>query len=293
MNRKLSQIYHSFKVRIVGSLFILVTLIVAFYFAGSIFLIVTGKSPTKEPRLSLSFADGAPRAGALTELILQFPASPESDSSPLIPGEDGRYIHVFVANDELVLFGHDHPDDYSFVAAETRGRKEFRMPILFPKAGWYSLAVVYDTARSPENVYVFDVAASDAQGAVPKRSAPRFDMRATKNFQDYLISLTTNPAPLKTCAPAQLEYRAEKDGVPVSEFERVDAGDAIIAAWDARLQKFVHTKGVGLRSDNGTRLAASLLFTTPGKYQIFSEFKHHGNIIPSSFFVNVEGKECN
>jgi hypothetical protein len=100
-----------------------------------------------------------------------------------------------------------------------------------------------------------------------------------------------------------LKYSIEKDGKPVSDLESYLAAPMHLAIIAADFRNFIHAHGEipGFSSvysvdhihgaDHngfGPVIEANVIFPVKGIYQIFSEIKHHGKVIVTSFMLTVE-----
>ena len=188
-------------------------------------------------------------------------------------------------------------DDYQKFTQDLIDNGELRMPILFPKAGVYSLAVKFLTNRNEQVIKLFAATVADEEGEFEAlRTPPKKDTRSTKNFNDYLITFSAEPGKMKACQTARLEYFIERRGRAVTDIEPLDSAALTIAAWSDDLNHFISAPAmpdetIPMPSTNPI-LAASVVFPKPGNYQIFSEFKHRGQIVPAVFSADVDGEPC-
>jgi len=301
MSRKLAREWHRTKAYLAGCFAIMTAIALAgfFFLSFVVALISTRDSALATPRTtqtsaitaSLEFLSNPVKAGELAQMRVRLNDVQGKPFGGLVPLY-GKYLHVFVTSDDFRLYGRDNPDNYPH-GADTASRGEFSMPILFPQAGAYSVAIRFRSASSQEITKLFSVAVADADGAmVSKNTARRPDERTKKTFANYEVALVLDPETPTPCRPTRISFNIKRDGRPVTSFEPLEPvvsaqrGTALaIAAWDEHLQEFLYTQASA--ESVSPMPTAELSFSKPGGYGIFSEFKDNGQIIPTSFFVPV------
>jgi hypothetical protein len=301
MSRKLSREWHRTRTYLAGCFAVMVALTLAGFFFLSFVaaLIGTRDSALATPRTtqtsaitaSLEFLSNPVKAGELAQMRVRLSDVQGKPFGGLVPLHS-KYLHVFVTSDDFRLYGRDNPDNYPH-GTDTASRGEFSMPILFPQAGTYSVAIRFRSASGQEITKLFSVAVADADGAmVSKSAARRPDERMKKIFANYEVALVLDPEIPTPCTPTRISFNIKKDGRPVTNLEPLEPvvsaqrGTALtIAAWDEHLQDFLYTQASA--NDIARMPTAELSFSRPGGYGIFSEFKDNGQIIPTSFFVPV------
>jgi hypothetical protein len=208
-----------------------------------------------------------------------------------------RILHVIVVSEDFTVFAHLHPEDFGAVTPEMIRDARFSVNYSFPKAGRYLIALdsaVHDRHFSKQ-IFI-DVAGE------PNMAAAVTDFSRAKKAGDYAIRLTV-PEHIKAGQETTLEYFIEKDGKPVADLEPYLAALMHLAVIKADLRNFIHAHGEAPGAPSahpaghihgtdlhgfGPLIEATIIFPVKGVYRVFSEIKHQGNVIVTSFTVNVE-----
>jgi hypothetical protein len=208
-----------------------------------------------------------------------------------------RILHVIIVNEDFTAFAHLHPEDFGAVTPKMIQDARFSVNYSFPKAGRYLIALdsaVHDLHFSKQ-LFI------DITGE-PKMSVTETDFSRAKKSGDYVIRFTV-PEHIKAGQGTTLGYYIEKDGKPVADLETYLAALMHLAVIKTDLTYFIHIHGEAPSSSSahpeghihGTALTgfgpvieATLTFPVQGMYQIFSEIKHQGKVIVTSFMLKVE-----
>jgi hypothetical protein len=208
-----------------------------------------------------------------------------------------RILHVIVVSQDFTVFAHLHPEDFGAVTPEMIRDARFSVNYSFPKAGRYLIALdsaVQDLHFSKQ--LFIDVAGE------PSMAVAVTDFSRTKKSGDYVIRLTV-PEHIKAGQETTLGYFIEKDGKPVADLEPYLAALMHLAVIKADLRNFIHAHGEapGFPSAHsaghihgtalhgfGPLIEATVIFPVKGVYRVFSEIKHQGKVIVTSFMVNIE-----
>jgi hypothetical protein len=208
-----------------------------------------------------------------------------------------RILHVIVVSEDFTVFAHLHPEDFGAVTPEMIQDARFSVNYSFPKAGRYLIALdsaVHDLHFSKQ-LFI------DVTGE-PNMAATGTDFSRVKKSGDYVIRLTV-PEHMKAGQGTTLGYFIEKDGKPVADLETYLAALMHLAVIKTDLTYFIHVHGEAPGSSSahpeghihgtalkgfGPVIEATVTFPVKGMYQIFSEIKHQGKVIVTSFMVNIE-----
>jgi hypothetical protein len=208
-----------------------------------------------------------------------------------------RILHVIIVSEDFTAFAHLHPEDFGAVNPEMIQGARFSVNYSFPKAGRYLIALdsaVHDLHFSKQ--LFMDITGE------PKMSVTETDFSRVKKFGDYVIRLTV-PEHMKAGQWTTLKYFVEKDGKPVADLETYLAALMHLAVIKTDLRYFIHAHGEASGSSSahpeghihgtalkgfGPVLEATVTFPVQGMYQIFSEIKHQGKVIVTSFMLKVE-----
>ena len=198
-----------------------------------------------------------------------------------------KIMHFIVVRKDLANFAHVHPEFNT-----TTG--EFTLANLtFPSNGEYRLfadftpttsQIGFDGAMLPVTVY-YDVRAGNLDNYKPQ---PLGDSTSVKNVDDYQVTLSTD-AELTTGKESLFMFDIKQVGQPVTDLEQYlgALGHAVILR-EGDLQ-FIHTHPADdpMTSQTGN-VHFMVPFTEAGRYKVFMQFQHQGEIITTDFVVNVE-----
>lgn len=299
ITRKASRAWHHTKAYLAGCLAVIVLLALAGFFGLSFIaalLDAPGQRHTDPKKIEarMEFQKSALVAGALVHMKVSLL---DEDGTPYydIARSDGKYFHVFVTNDTFRFFGHDHPDEYVSNAPASFARGEFTLPIVFPEAGTYSVAVRFTNTNRDKITKLFLINVPDRSGAFSTTDPHTGqDMRKTKKFDGYTIRISPSPENITPCAMTRISYDIEKNGSRITDLDPVEAspeGSALaLAAWDESMRTFIYAPA---KLSWNARPVAIVSFPKAGGYHLFAEFKRDGEVVPTSFFVPVTGsREC-
>ena len=208
-----------------------------------------------------------------------------------------RILHVIIVSEDFTVFAHLHPEDFGAVTPEMIRDAQFTVNYSFPKAGRYLIALdsVVNDLHFSKQLFI------DVTGE-PHMAAAETDFSRVKKFGDYAIRLTV-PEHIKAGQETTLGYFMEKNGKPVSDLEPYLAALMHLAVIKADLGNFIHAHGEAPGSPSaqpaghihgaalhgfGPVIEATVIFPVKGVYRIYSEIKHQGKIIVTSFMVLVD-----
>jgi hypothetical protein len=193
-----------------------------------------------------------------------------------------KLLHLILVSDDLAWFAHEHPviqPDGSFVLAQT-----------FPHAGRYTL--FHDFTPPRVGMQVVPVAL-EVEGDDPVPEPVPLEPGARSRVVDgYTVSLAAPPS-LVSLVTAQLVFRIEREGKPVTDLQPYlgTLGHLIVIAADR--QHFVHSHPLAPPAAAGEAAAAgptvtfSALFPAPGRYKAWGQFQHEGRVITADFVLDV------
>jgi len=212
-----------------------------------------------------------------------------------------RLVHVMVLSADFSVFAHIHPDDFGAITPEMIRKAEFIVRYSFPKGGTYLIALdsaVKDVPFSEH--FTVEVGGLPAMGPLKK------DFSQEKRFGEYQVSLISAPARITAGKETVLRYTIKKGGRAVADLEPYLSAPMHVAVVKDDLSTFIHEHGVLPGMDGGMHameghmhmmhvpdkfgpeIDVHIAFPAKGIYQIFSEVKHQGRVIPLSFMAEVE-----
>lgn len=243
-------------------------------------------------------------AGVPVTLTVSFK---EKDGSPALLYKDmEKLMHLVVISEDQTVFAHIHPDDIRTLTAREIAESTFTLSYTFPKAGRYSVAVDYAhgvTLGSKQ--FILDVVGGSPQATSPSNYPSR------GIFGGYEVALTYGIP--EAGKPATLIYDFTKDGKPVTTLTPYLSAAMHVAVVKNDFSQFMHTHGelhqqgqpyppIVVREGKiihsmasmvvpptfGPRVEAHVLFPEKGRYTVWGQFKVNGEVIPTSFTVDVE-----
>lgn len=198
-----------------------------------------------------------------------------------------KIMHVIVVRKDLAEFQHVHPD---FNA--TNG--EFTLSAFtLPSAGPYRLFADFtptggqqDPHGNPLGVTIHeDLAVGDATAYTPQPLGPP---TRTQLSAGYSVALNLSPEPLKAGRETELRFTIKRNNEPVVNLENYlgARGHAVILR-EGDLE-FLHTHPQPTLETEPGNIAFDVTFNQPGRYKVFMQFQHKGQVITTDFVLTVE-----
>ncbi len=173
-------------------------------------------------------------------------------------------LHVFVADHDLHSFAHRRPEAisnaaYAFDFVPTRDGR-YRFEIVFrTDVGWVNLRKDLELSGSGRKKDADDSDYAASVKPIPKNA-----------YADHVTTFL---------------YELAYQGSPLSDLERIDGVDMVLASWDEDLREFIFA--TPRQNLGGPKVAVSVVFGKPGRHAVFSEFRHRGRTQTVEFFLNV------
>lgn len=232
---------------------------------------------------------------------LQFSIKDQDGYPAALSIQHERLIHFIAISADMRDFKHIHPDDSGPLTDEAVRNSTFSIPINFPRAGEYILALDYAHGLTPTSKFV-KVTVSDG----PSQDTSPLVFPETATFEGYDVSLDYS-LPVAG-EPATLIYTIKRDGKSITNLTPYLAAAMHVAVVKNDLSEFLHTHGEvhipgapvkPLSKANihqhappppqfGPMIESHPIFPTAGLYTVFGQFKHEGKVVVTSFTVRVE-----
>ena len=221
-----------------------------------------------------------PRAGVPATLRFRV-ESPAGEPVTSFEVVHEKLLHLILVSDDLSWFAHEHPviqPDGSFVLAQT-----------FPHTGAYTLFHDFTPPRVGMQVVP---AGLEVEGDEPApETVPLQDGPRSRVVDGYTVSLAAPP--VRSLVTAQLAFRVERDGQPVTDLQPYlgTLGHLIVISADRK--HFVHSHplpppaAAGEAPAAGPTVTFSALFPSPGRYKAWGQFQHDGRVITADFVLDV------
>lgn len=200
-----------------------------------------------------------------------------------------KQMHVIVVRKDLANFQHVHPDfdpgsgifTLSNLKLPTDG--EYRIFADFAPVG-----VQKDPMGMPLPVTISE----DVKAGRSFVRQPIGSEEVAKTFGQYQASLATH-GPITTGTEAMLMFSLKQNGKPVTNLEEyLGALGHSVVLREGTLD-FIHAHPLEDASTPQSGTVSFMVdFPQPGKYKVFTQFQHNGEVFTTDFVVNaVEGAE--
>lgn len=194
-----------------------------------------------------------------------------------------KLMHVVVLRRDLLSYDHIHPD-YD-------GKDTFTITHTFPTDGTYFLFVEYSPPDFYENLSVAKLTVGSLSN---DKSASISVGEFTKIFsENYRVTLKV-PENIKVNDTVDFTFTLAdaKSGIPIEDLETYlgSFGHMSAASEDLGTYTHVHPITVPLAPSDrgGPTVEFSTFFPKPGKYKLFTQFKHKGVVFVTDFVVEVK-----
>jgi len=210
-----------------------------------------------------------------------------------------RLLHVIIVSGDFTTFAHIHPEDFGPITPGMKKYADYSVRYTFPTAGRYLVAVDSAVKKGAHFSEHFTI---DVSGK-PKMGSLKEDFSTEKRFGDYAVTFSASPAHIVAGKETVLKYVIKKNGEPVKDLEPYLAAPMHLAIIKADLKNFIHAHGelpgepshqepMGhihgmVKEKFGPEIEAPVVFPVKGVYQVFSQIKHQGKVIPLGFMVKV------
>ena len=247
-------------------------------------LVPLQQARTKElhdPKFVMKFE----RRGNMLRFVPQLADSGETLRNLVVVHE--HLLHLIVVSDDLVFFDHVHPmiqKDGSFL-----------LDYEFPHDGRYLLFA--DVTPRGERSQVFRLPLAIGSAETRRRDGPAdlsISPTLAREIGRYRVEMVLQPRSLVAEREANLAFRLEKDGKPVTDlWPYIGAmGHCVIISEDT--QRYLHSHPEQLASApapdarGGPVISFHTNFPQPGRYKVWGQFKRGDEIIVADFVVDVE-----
>jgi len=193
-----------------------------------------------------------------------------------------KLMHVVVLRRDLLSYDHIHP--------EYDGKDTFTISHTFPTDATYYLFVEYSPPDFYENLSV----AKLTVGSLDNDTAASLSLDDfTETFaDDYRVTLKT-PEVIKVNDTVDFSFTLEDiNGAPITNLETYLGSFGHMSAVSEDLQTYTHVHPITIplasTDFGGPTVQFSTFFPKPGKYKLFTQFKHKGKVFVTDFVVGVK-----
>lgn len=172
-------------------------------------------------------------------------------------------VNVFITDEDLNVFKHLRPESengkYKFIFnAPSQGKYRFEFVFRNADDEWIDLI---------ENVSIKEGVKHDPSLIPPLARGDKVGV--------YFVNIKLVPDKVYAEHVVTLIYEISQNGSPVRYPDKMDGADILMASWDTSLKDFIYTTS---RQNVNGQIAASIVFTKPGRHRVFSEFSHNGAV---------------
>ncbi len=185
-----------------------------------------------------------------------------------------KKIHLIIVSRDLSEFFHEHPT----FGANGAYTQEFT----FKTGGDYVLFQDYTPDGDRHQLGRQDVTVSG-----PKRAAVTFDKDVmTWTGTDGYAAMLTFDKPVKVGASLAVQTTITKNGQPVADLDNYlgALGHMVVISEDTKQYLHVHPQD---QADKGPAVGFQTQFEQAGRYRVFLQFNHGGQVRTADFVVNV------
>lgn len=210
-----------------------------------------------------------------------------------------RILHVVIVAQDFSVFAHIHPEDFGPITPAMKKTSKFSVRYTFPKAGRYLIGV--DFAKGDQlfsKHFLVNAAGETGMGFT------NMDLSRKKRFGDLQVGLAFEPESITAGQEVTLRYFFKSNREPVTDLEPYLSAPMHLSIISADLEHFIHTHGelpgkpsmgqhehhmhMAVPQKFGPKIDAHVVFPVKGLYQIFGQVGHQGEIILTSFMVEVK-----
>lgn len=184
-----------------------------------------------------------------------------------------KKIHLIIVRKDLSAFYHEHPE---YTAEGT-----YRVPFTFAKGGDYVLFQDYTPAGGGHQLGRQPVT---VQG--PKYTPVKFSNDQMQWQKDGYQATLSFDKPLKKGQLLGMKINLTKGGQPVKDLDNYlgALGHVVVISEDTERYLHVHPND---QADKGPTIGFNTNFEAPGRYRVFLQFNHAGQIHTADFTINV------
>ena len=244
--------------------------------------------------VALTPGDNTPRAGVETVLTFAITAG---DQVPELYIEHDRYLHVIAVSKDMSFFKHVHPEDTTDSLADDVRAGTFKVPIVFPAAGTYVIAVDYaHQLKHRSQTFILDVEGEKSLGTLKQYP---------QTYTDGDLSVALEYSSAIAGEPTTLLFTATENNEPITDMKPYLAAAMHIAVVKDDLSSFMHVHGEVHTPESPKTVSAShvhapppssfgptveghVTFPEPGVYTLFTEFARPEGVVRPVFTIRVD-----
>jgi uncharacterized membrane protein len=189
-------------------------------------------------------------------------------------------LHLIITDENLDYFDHIHP--------EPQSDGTLAIPYRFPDNRRYLLFAELTPAGDRAQAFRFEFPVGRDRRA--RRGQPGgLALPTSREIGAYHVELLTQPRRLVAQREAQLVFRLERDGKPVTDLQPYIGalGHCVVISEDTQRYLHSHPEQLTPPVTGGPMVSFHTEFPAPGRYKVWGQFKHRDEIIVADFVVEV------
>jgi len=240
-------------------------------------------TPPKELH-DVKFTMQLQRDGDTLHFLPQLVATGEPVRDLLVVHE--HLLHLIVVSDDLSFFDHVHPvrqDDGSFT-----------LDYKFPHDGRFLIFADITPRGERSQVFRLPVSVNENSPAEAQPATLSVSPAPAREVGPYHVEMIRQPRALVAEREAQLAFRLERDGRPVTDLTPYIGamGHCVVISEDTQTYLHSHpqqfTSALSSEAQGGPEVSFHTVFPAPGRYKVWGQFKRGDELIVVDFVVNVE-----
>lgn len=229
-----------------------------------------------EKKFDMAFKSEPATIAAGKPARLYFRPEETGNSSSVVPLDlvHDMKVHLFIMSKDLSYFAHEHPDsvsDGSYVWEHT-----------FPSGGEYILFQDYTPTGSGHQLGRQTINVSGQEAPAKKLS----EENLTWEGSEYKATLSSGK-PLNANASIELKASVSKNGKPVTDLDNYLGALAHVVIVSEDANDFVHVHPMESET-HGPDILLHTKFPKKGKYKVFMQFKHEGEVHTATFTLKAD-----
>jgi Cu+-exporting ATPase len=225
---------------------------------------------------------------------LRFDLTGAESGRPVNPVEAHEAdMHLIVVSQDLGYFQHIHP--------QRTGEGRYEIEHTFPAGGSYLLYSEFELARTGDEVHRFKVSVGEGRGK-PADLTPDLGVQ---EVDGYTVSIAPRSEHREVIAGEAADFvvSIERSGQPVTDLEPYLGAASHVVVIDEGTREFAHVHSVPGQDPGGGSMGAHALperfgpdlafthtFTEAGRYKVWAQFSHGGQVRTVSWVVEVLGR---
>ncbi|GAB6064716.1 hypothetical protein [Deferrisoma palaeochoriense] len=242
-------------------------------------------------RFRLETDPATPRAGEEIRITVRIETADGRPATGLQVHHE-RLVHFLVVSENLEEFHHLHPEDFGLLTEEAKAQARFTFPVTLRWGGRYVIAVdAVDQGRALHKELELSV-----EG--PPQPPTRWDLSRTRSADGLTCVLHTMPDRIEARNRVEANIEIKAGGAPVTDLEPYLGVLTHLAIFRENASGSAHTHGGGPEFAHqhfheptpgyrGPKLYWGHVFTEPGRYRVFSQFRRAGRVYTVPFDVEV------